>query len=603
MKVESLESFSEIWLVDFEFFVGEGGLPEPLCMVASEYQSGRVIRKWLEGTPPEKPPFSLGPESLYVAYYASAELGCHLALGWGMPRNILDLFAEFRVLMNGVRPPGGFGLLGAMTAHGIGHMSPVVKKSMREMALRGGPYSDAEKDQLVDYCEGDVRSLALLLDRMETSVDLPQALLRGRYMTAAARVERNGIPVDLELFRRLKGSWESLKGELVGEVDRDYGVYEGTSFRAGLFMDYLSRRGIRWPLLESGSPALDEVTFRDMALRHPGLEPLRQLKATLSKLRLKDLAVGPDGRNRTLLSAFRSKTGRNQPSSSRFIFGAASWLRGLIMPPAGSGLAYVDWSQQEYGVAAALSGDEAMMKAYQSGDPYLAFALKAGAAPKGATKHSHASIRSQFKAAVLAVQYGMGAESLAERIGQPVARGRELLRMHHEAYPIFWRWSDSAVDHAKIHGSLQTVYGWKIRTQPDHSARSLRNFPVQANGAEMLRLASVLLTAEGVRVAAPVHDAFLIEFPAKDAEQTVLMAQALMSRASREVLGGFELKTDTQVFLHPNRFRDEGRGGPFYDRVLETLARVEGAGGTGQVLPGEGGRRLPSYPSLLKGEV
>jgi hypothetical protein len=67
-----------------------------------------------------------------------------------------------------------------------------------------------------------------------------------------------------------------------------------------------------------------------------------------------DLAVGHDGRNRCLLSAFRSLTGRNQPSNARFIFGPSCWLRGLIRPEPGRAIAYVDWSQQEFGVAAAL---------------------------------------------------------------------------------------------------------------------------------------------------------------------------------------------------------------------------------------------------------
>ena len=98
----------------------------------------------------------------------------------------------------------------------------------------------------------------------------------------------------------------------------------------------------------------------------------------------------PDGRNRCLLSAFRSRTGRNQPSNSKFIFGPSVWLRGLIKPPPGYGLAYIDWSQQEFGIAAALSGDPAMMDAYHSGDPYLAFAKQAGAVPAHATK-THAS--------------------------------------------------------------------------------------------------------------------------------------------------------------------------------------------------------------------
>src|SRR5438552_8491010 len=114
-------------------------------------------------------------------------------------------------------------------------------------------------------------------------------------------------------------------------------------------------------------------------------------------MRLSDLAVGHDGRNRTLLSAFRARTGRNQPSNTRFIFGPSVWLRGLIKPPPGYGLAYIDWSQQEFGIAAALSGDPMMLAAYESGDPYLAFAKQAGAVPSDATKESHSETRELFK--------------------------------------------------------------------------------------------------------------------------------------------------------------------------------------------------------------
>ena len=109
-----------------------------------------------------------------------------------------------------------------------------------------------------------------------------------------------------------------------------------------------------------------------------------------------------------MLSAFRARTGRNQPSNTKFIFGPSVWLRGLIQPPPGYGIAYIDWAQQEFGIAAALSGDPLMMEAYCSGDPYLAFAKQAGAAPPDATKATHKAIRDQFKSTVLAVQYGMG---------------------------------------------------------------------------------------------------------------------------------------------------------------------------------------------------
>ena len=59
-----------------------------------------------------------------------------------------------------------------------------------------------------------------------------------------------------------------------------------------------------------------------------------------------------------------------------------------------------------------------MLKAYLSGDPYLSFAVMAGAAPPDATKETHAEVRERFKACALAVQYGMGATSLSQRIRQ-----------------------------------------------------------------------------------------------------------------------------------------------------------------------------------------
>ena len=127
-------------------------------------------------------------------------------------------------------------------------------------------------------------------------------------------------------------------------------------------------------------------------------------------------------------------------ANTRFIFGPATWIRGLIKPGPGMALAYVDWEQQEFGIAAALSGDANMMAAYRSGDPYLAFAIQAGAAPTGATKATHGAIREQFKVCALAVQYGAGAAAIGVRLGLSTYRGEELLDLHKRTYPEFWQW-------------------------------------------------------------------------------------------------------------------------------------------------------------------
>jgi DNA polymerase-1 len=319
--------------------------------------------------------------------------------------------------------------------------------------------------------------------------------------------------------------------------------------------------------LDSGRLDLGDGTFRQIAKAHPTISPLRELRSALSDLRLNDLQVGDDGRNRAVLSAFRSRTGRNQPSNAKFIFGPAVWIRSLIKPPAGYGTAYVDWSQQEFGIAAALSGDENMKAAYISGDPYLAFAKQAGAVPSDATKQSHSAIRELYKQCVLATQYGMEFESMAARIGQSTIVARDLLRAHHETFRPFWHWSDAVVDYAMTRGELHTVFGWRIHIGAESNPRSLRNFPMQANGAEMMRLAACLATERGVEVCAPVHDAFLICAPLDRLEHDIVGMRAAMAQASRDVLGGFELRTDVSRVLYPHRYHD-ARGSVMWDQVM-----------------------------------
>ncbi len=569
------ESFAEVWAVDFEFTAPPGERPDPLCLVATELRTGRTLRLWADELRAlGHPPFDLGPRSLYVAYYASAELGCHLALGWPMPARVLDLYAEFRCHTSGLPVPCGNGLLGALAYHGLPAIEAAEKETMRALAMRGGHYTAAERAALLDYCETDVRALARLLPAMAPRIDLPRALLRGRYMAAAARIEWAGVPIDTATLGRLRSNWDAIKGRLIGAVDREFGVYEGQTFKAERFAGWLVQAGIPWPRLESGALALDDDTFRGMAKAHPTVAPLRELRHTLGELRLNDLAVGTDGRNRCLLSAFASKTGRNQPSNSRFIFGPSAWLRALIQPRPGRAVGYLDFEQQEFGIAAALSGDGAMAEAYHSGDPYLAFAKQAGAVPADATKKTHGPERERFKACILATQYGMGEKSLAQRIGQPEAYARELLRLHRETYPRFWRWSQAAVDHAMLRGHLWAVFGWRVHVGAEANPRSLSNFPMQANGAEMLRLACCLATERGVCVCAPVHDALLVEGPAERIGETIEATQRAMAEASALVLGGFELRTEAKIVAHPDRYLDP-RGERMWETVCGILAELE----------------------------
>lgn len=234
--------------------------------------------------------------------------------------------------------------------------------------------------------------------------------------------------------------------------------------------------------------------------------------------------------------------------------------------------AYCDWSQQEFGIAAALSGDAVMMNAYRSGDPYLAFAKQAGAVPANANKF-HPK-RELFKQCVLATQYGMEAEGLAARIGQPTVMGRELLRMFRETYKVFWKWSNAVVDHAELHGSIATVFGWKVRATANSNPRFHRNFLMQGTGAEMMRIACCLATERGVEVCAPVHDAVLIAAPLHRLDADAAAMREAMREASAAVLAGFELGTDVKVVRYPDRYSDP-RGKEMWRRVMRLIGDGE----------------------------
>ena len=99
---------------------------------------------------------------------------------------------------------------------------------------------------------------------------------------------------------------------------------------------------------------------------------------------------------------------------------------------------------------------------------------------------------------------------------------------------------------------------------------------MQANGAEMLRLACCLAVEQGVAVCAPIHDSLLVEGDIGEISDVVITTRAAMTTASRDVLGAFEIGTDVSVVAYPDRYADP-RGQTMWERVIERLQGVQGA--------------------------
>ena len=159
-----------------------------------------------------------------------------------------------------------------------------------------------------------------------------------------------------------------------------------------------------------------------------------------------------------------------------------------------------------------------------------------------------------------------------------------MLSQHRELFAQYWRWSDDWVQHALQTGTMWTAFGWTCRTGiTEFNERSIRNWPVQATGADILRIACIIATRHGIKLLAPIHDAVLIEAPLEQIEADVMLMQEIMRRASRIVLnananGIHELRTDAKIIRHPERYSDP-RGAAIWARVLGLLAEQDQAPG------------------------
>jgi DNA polymerase I len=573
--VTPLPPFREIWCVDFEYGAAPGEHPAPLCMCARELRSGRELRLWHDQLVAlRRAPFDTGPESVLVAYAAAAELSCFLELGWSLPANVLDLFAEHRAATNGIKLITGNKLTGALAIRGLAHIDASEKAEMQEAIGNGtwpGRYSPQE---ILDYCMSDAIALAALLPVMP--LNLPFALSRGRYGAAVARMERIGVPIDVPLYRRLVESWDELKRDLIADVDQAFGVYEDGHFRTARFEQRLSTLGIlrTWPRTETGQLALDDDTFLEQAALHPELpelQTLRELRATLGRMRLIGLKIGSDERNRCSLMPFQAITGRNLPSNAKFIFGPARWLRGFIMPPPGCGLAYLDFASEEIAIAAALASDEILAEHYTSGDPYLRFAITARLAPAGATKDTHGQIRDACKSLLLGIGYGMQAPALAAKTGKTLAEARELIQLHSETYRAFACWRRDTVDRALMGGHMRTAFDWHRRGCIGARRTELMNWPIQSAGADLMRIVCIAATEAGIEVACPVHDAFLLVSPLDRLDHDVALMRQIMTRASEVVTCGLPIRVDAKL-VRSGRYMDE-RGRSMWNKIMELLRR------------------------------
>jgi len=334
-------------------------------------------------------------------------------------------------------------------------------------------------------------------------------------------------------------------------------------------------RPVQYPVdRKTGKRSLAKDPLKELAQRDNYFERLRELNKTLAHMKQANLIVGSDNRNRTWQQPFKSKTGRNQPSNSRHIMGFPKPYRCLIQPPPGYALGAVDYASQEFGIAAALSGDAAMQADYQKEDPYLGFARAAFGVT--AFPDDGGAMRKKCKESVLGGMYGLGPEALAYKHGIGVAEARDLQGMVPRIYPVFYTWLMRVLNKARMGKTIYAALGWPIEIKGfDDRRGTYLNFPMQANGAEIMRLATIYIIDSGLELCAIIHDAFMILGPANRINDDMLTLSECMRRASKAILRGFELRLDPKVIFDPHRYEADKRSRQQWDDLISRAQQRE----------------------------
>jgi DNA polymerase-1 len=589
------DTFRQVIVADFEYEARDGELPNVLCMVAyvlDEYlQPVRTVRLW-RGDFGTAPPFDTGPNTLFCAYSAWAEMTCFMTLGWKFPEHVFDLHTAYLATSNVLRScteeeheKPRKRLPDACRTYGIEGWERIDKGNMAK-DIGEGRWRDYGREAVFEYCEEDVKNSTELLRRQVRGyrkfrpANVELVLHWSNYAAKAiAKIQARGMPIDMPLWNLAQENKAAVTSALVRKLDPSQGSADPIYTAEGewsyaRFEQWLTSIGVvAWPRLESGQLDTEGDAFRLM-YHIPRIEELHALRDCLRVIKGANLPIGRDGRNRPSLFPFGTATGRNAHGKS--LYNAHAGMRSfMVFPPDRIGL-YLDWRTQEVAVAAALSGDTELLAAYRGGDIYYTLACDSGLTndpdPIHWKKHNQA-MRQRMKSLQLGINYGMGVPSLARGLNRHPLIASNLIEQHRRKYSRFWQWRENQVQVAMLERRAETIFGWPLHISTSPNKRTLFNFPMQGGGAETLRLAAWRLCEANIVPCMLVHDGILFEL---ESDEQVELAKQIMQKAGEDVCGGLEVGVDEDQRLeHGARYRDKREvAKKMWATVMETLQSV-----------------------------
>ncbi|CAH6937134.1 DNA polymerase I [Vibrio chagasii] len=372
-----------------------------------------------------------------------------------------------------------------------------------------------------------------------------------------SRIERTGVFVDDMLLgaqsQEIAVRLDELEQKAYEIAEQEFNMNSPKQLQAILF----EKMGL--PVIKktpSGSPSTNEEVLQELALDYPlpkliiEYRGLAKLKSTYTD-KLPKMINAETGRVHTSYHQAVTATGRlssTDPNLQNIPIRNEEGrrIRQAFVAQHGWKILAVDYSQIELRIMAHLSGDKALLEAFQQGkDIHAATAAEIiGVNIEDVTSEQ----RRRAKAVNFGLIYGMSAFGLAKQLGIPRGEAQHYMDTYFERYPGVMQYMEDTRSAASEQGFVETIYGRRLHLPEIQSRNGMRrkaaeraaiNAPMQGTAADIIKKAMLLvdewIQAEGdgrVKLLMQVHDELVFEVEESSLAEIESKVQELMESAA-----------------------------------------------------------------------
>jgi len=552
----------------------------------------------------------------FSAHYAKVELFCLWWLGLPEPNIIWDTFIFEKSLQLGQhhhkykltkvaddfeqirakeeakeKEGFGFSLVATCQRYGVAYRMEAEKERLQQSFLVHSDETLFSEEQ-IDYAAEDAIA-ASMLHPLQVQKAVQNGLLHHcitvemPWVITNARIEWAGVRVDERKRHEAIARISVHKDRLEKHLASEYGIENIRSHKQ--LSEFFKSCKLLYKFRKSGKVSFDKKTLKKNTSLHPAIALLRATRRASDLLADKLLSpdfVGKDGRVRADHRQLGTHTGR-QTSRWPNLLGLDRVLRPLVIPEPGYGIGEVDWTQVEVGVAAALYGDDKMVRMFNSGDIYSAMAqhffreklIEEDLIITGKEfKEKHKDLRDQMKSCTLGIIYGITPVGLAQTLGTSKSKAAALQERFMAMFPRLQAALILSAQCGAIRGYAFTISGLKrYRAKSGEATRWERNWltnhPVQGSAAVVFKAAGnrldKLYQKYDARIIIPLHDAYIFEAPLDELEAVSELTARVMCDTLQEYFPTLQPQVEVNI-SRPDCWNKDGDGGEL-DRWIESL--------------------------------